>query len=183
MIKFDTKKIDTYAGNLLIPIPKGEDLAEIDRAMKNGKYIRVEISVPREKRSLSANNYCWALCQKIAEEMSKNDKVMKKEDVYRKAIVEMFNPITEAIGNDLVEDMKEAWESRGIGWICIDLGESTLYGQTKLGFYKGSSTFDSKEMSRLIDGLVQDAEALGLAVKSDEELNALIEQWERDRKK
>lgn len=183
MIKFDTKSVEVYNGQLLIPVASTLDLSEVERAMKDGKYIRVEISVPRHKRSLSANAYCWCLCQRIAEEMSKNARLMRKEEVYRRSIKELFEPVISPISNDDVKDMKEAWESRGIGWICEDLGESTLYGYTRLGFYMGSSRFDTKQMARLIDGLVQDAEALGIATKTRDELDILIEQWERDRMK
>lgn len=183
MIKVDTKTIDVYNNHLLIPVNKTIDLSEIYRAIKDGKFVHVEISVPRAKRSLSANAYCWVLCQRIAEEMSKGSRLMRKEEVYRRSIQELFEPKIMSIPNEDVKDWKETWQSRGIGWICEDLGEATIYGHTRLGFYNGSSRFDTKQMARLIDGLVQDAEALGIDVMNEQDRDNLLMQWEKDRLK
>lgn len=47
----------------------------------DSKPLEVEIRRKRKKRSLSANAYCWVLCQKIAERI----RFLTKEDVYRHA--------------------------------------------------------------------------------------------------
>lgn len=48
--------------------------------------------------------------------------------------------------------------------------------------YKGSSEMDSKEMSILIDGAVQEAEQLGIETLPPAELRSLIERWGKDEK-
>lgn len=183
-MKFDTKQIEVYNGRLIIPIPQGASLEILEKAKKGDKFLHVEIDLQKHKkpRSLSSNAYMWVLCQQIAEVLSNNGPVIKKEDVYRQAIKDMFAPITSQVANEDVKDMKEMWESRGIGWICEDAGESTLYGQTNLNFYVGSSQFDTEKMSRLLDGIVQDAQALDIDVKSEEERDEMLRNWEKDRK-
>lgn len=185
MIKFDSSEVQIYNNNFLIPIPKGTSLETIEKAKQSGKPLHIQIDVIKEKRkrSLSANAFCWVLCQQIAEEMSKNGPLVKKEDVYRHAIMELFSPVSTPIKNEDVKEMKDAWESRGIGWMCVDTGEQILYGYTRMEFYVGSSQFDTAKMSRLIDGLVQDAEALDLDILSETERNKLLDNWEKDRKK
>ena len=44
--------------------------------------------------------------------------------------------------------------------------------------YYGSSTFDTQQMSRLIDGLVQDCRALGLETLPPDKLALLKEAWD-----
>ena len=43
--------------------------------------------------------------------------------------------------------------------------------------YSGSSEFDTAQMSRLIDNIVQDAKALGIETMPPKDLDALLEHW------
>ena len=43
--------------------------------------------------------------------------------------------------------------------------------------YYGSSTFDTKQMSRLIDNIVQDCKAVGIETLTPQQLDALKEGW------
>ena len=46
--------------------------------------------------------------------------------------------------------------------------------------YSGSSTYDSKEMAVLIDGLVQDAESLGIVIPlGKKEIERLKTRWKK----
>lgn len=45
--------------------------------------------------------------------------------------------------------------------------------------YYGSSTFDTKQMARLIDNIVQDCKALGIETLTPQQLDALKEEWGR----
>ena len=75
-----------------------------------------------------------------------------------------------------VDDFIKAWQNNGIGWIC-EVVDSTLDGCKKVFAYYGSSTYDTKQMSRIIDMAVQDAEALGIETMPPEELESLLAQW------
>lgn len=183
MISIATKDIQFYNGMLLIPIPPKTSLETIEKAKAQGKTLRVRIDNQPKLRSQSANSYMWVLCQEIAVAMSKDGIITKKEDVYRQAIQDLFIPVSMPVPNSDIAYMKSEWERKGIGWICNIAGESTLYNHTRLEFYKGSSQFDTTQMSRLIEGLIQDAEALGLQVYDRATTSLLLENWERDRKR
>ena len=45
--------------------------------------------------------------------------------------------------------------------------------------YYGSSSFNTKQMSRLIDGLVQDCRDSGIETKTQAEINSLLESWDK----
>lgn len=60
---------------LVIPAPHDNDLSKI----KPDKEYDVEIKEKRKQRSLTANNYMWLICQKIANVLSKHSYTSKAE--------------------------------------------------------------------------------------------------------
>lgn len=66
----------------------------------------------------------------------------------------------------------------GVGWVAVDTGVSKVKTCTVLHFYAGSSTYDTQEMGRLIDCLVNMAREQGVALESDEYIDALVAEWE-----
>lgn len=69
----------------------------------------------RERRSLSANAYCWVLCEKIAIETSTSNVCITKEDVYREAIrrVGVFQIVR--VATAAVAYTCEHWQRSGLG--------------------------------------------------------------------
>lgn len=129
-------------------------------------------------RSLSANAYCWVLCEKIAIETSTSNVCVTKEDVYREAIrrVGTFNIVQ--ILATAVESFCDHLQRNGIGWIAEPLGHRTGDDYDEVCAYYGSSTYDRAEMARLLDDLIEDAEALGIETKSPEEVDRLLSLWQ-----
>jgi hypothetical protein len=141
-----------------------------------GKYhdkdVSVEIKQYREKRSLDANAYCWVLLDKLAAQRG-----ISKLDAYREAIrgiggVSDTICATEKAAPKLVEN----WSHNGIGWFAETM-PSKIAGCTNVILYYGSSAFDTAQMSRLIDMVVQDCITLGIPTKQPEELEELIREW------
>lgn len=137
-----------------------------------GKPYRVDVRQWRDKRSKNANDLCWELCAMLA-----NETGLTKEDVYRHSIREVGVYEALPLREDAIDRFKEAWESRGIGWFIEVVDDSKFQGYKKVFAYYGSSKYDTKEMSRLIDNLMQDAEALGLVV-DQREASLLKEAWD-----
>ena len=78
------------------------------------------------------------------------------------------------VKENAVEKMKELYRT------CIDLGEVTVNGQTghQLQVYYGSSTFDSKEMSGFIDGIVSESKELGIQTMTPAEIERIKAAWQ-----
>ena len=114
--------------------------------------IDVEAKKHREKRSLSANAYCWVLCDKIAKEISKDGTITTKEDIYKDAIVQIgtFEPMI--VEEKAYENFKRIWEKQGLGFLIQEVAKKDKC--VKVHCYYGSSTYDTKEMSLLIDLLI-----------------------------
>lgn len=76
---------------------------------------------------------------------------------------------------------KKNWESKGIGWQSIVIGgESKLEGYTNTINYFGSSVYDTKEMSLLLEELVYQAKELGIDTMTDTEKRELLKMWENE---
>lgn len=144
-----------------------------DISVSNKPYV-MSLEKQKRKRSLSANAYLWTLLDKIAARVGST-----KETVYRKNIHEVGL-------TDIVNVKKEAakrwirnWSSKGVGWHCEILGEGAP-GYYEILVYYGSSVYDTAEMSRLIDSVVQDAKALGIETMTPNELERMKSAWKGD---
>ena len=162
-------------GGWLMVKPVQEDRGKamaIVRKHKDKLYNLV-VKEHQKKRSLDANAYAWVLINKLAEVMR-----IPPAEVYRQAIQDISgNSEIIPIKDEAVEQFKTAWSHNGIGWICRDMGKSKLPGYRNLMVYYGSSVYNSKQMSDLIDALVQDCKALDIETMTPEKLALLMDEW------
>lgn len=143
----------------------------IDSLDDDKEYI-LTIKDKKKKRSLDANAYAWVLMDKIASEMHKS-----KIEVYQDYIKDIGgNSDIICIQDKALDKFREIWEKKGIGWTS-DTMPSKIDGCTNVIVYYGSSTYDSKQMSVLIDRIVQDCKELGIETLSPDELLRLQEEW------
>ena len=150
-----------------------QKIFKLKELTEENKLLSVDIKQYRKRRSLDANAYCWILSQKIAEKIGNT-----KEYVYKKAIREVGQFEIVPIRNDAVERWIKNWESKGLGWQSIIMGESKLEGYTNTINYFGSSVYNTKEMSLLLEELVYQAKELGIDTMTDTEKRELLEMWE-----
>lgn len=136
------------------------------------KPVELTAKRPRKKRSLDANAMMWTFCKKIADATG-----VTKEDVYRKNIREVGEYTPLPIREDAIDRFSQIWAGHGIGWFIEVVDDSKLKGYKLVFAYHGSSTYDTKEMSRLIDSVLQDAEAIGIDTMSESERSLLIDAW------
>ena len=134
--------------------------------------LTVEIKRYRKKRSLDANAYCWVLLDKLAEATG-----VPKSEIYRHAVRDIGgNSQVVCVLEKAAPKLCEGWERNGLGWTA-EVIPSKLDGCVNVILYYGSSLFDAGQMSRLIDGLVQDCKALGIETMPPDKLNSLLEAW------
>lgn len=139
------------------------------------KDIDCEISIKtyRYRRSLDANAYAWVLIGKISE-----SKHIPKREVYREAVREVGGASEIiSIKKSSVKRLQELWNEKGLGWQVEDIG-SNVPGWTNVILYYGSSSYDTAQMADLIDGLVQDAKALGIETEQPEKIQSLLEEYD-----
>lgn len=143
--------------------------------LKNENKLNVELKKYKKKRSLDANSYCWVLCDLIAKELSKQS-TTTKEEVYRDAISQIGTFESMIVGEKAFGNFKRIWEKQGLGFLVQEVTRKDKC--VKVHCYYGSSTYDSKEMSLLIDLIVQECKQLNIEIKSKSEIDSLLKQWE-----
>lgn len=121
------------------------------------KPLTVQVKEYREKRSLSQNAYLWVLLDELGKRLNRSKEELYKFYIRDYGVFEIL-----PLRNDTVSVFIKRWGNKGLGWFCEDLGESKLNGYTKLIAYYGSSTYNSKEMTRLIDAVVADCQEQGI---------------------
>ena len=156
---------------------KGELMAGIDKIVISGvKDLSIKVDKRKRKRSLDANDYLWTLCTKIARKMQDGEAPVTKNEVYRKHIKAVGVYTVLAVQIEAVEKFIETWRRNGTGWV-VEVVDSTLDGCKKVFAYHGSSTYNTEEMKRLIDSVIQDCIALGIETIPPAELESLLTQW------
>lgn len=181
-MKFTTKGVNlikTIGYQLVIPVGGDNELSKISPDIE----YEITIQKKKNKRSLNASAYCWVLCQKIAEELSKTG-YTSKEDVYRKAIKDCSHFSYVPVREDAIERYIQIWQAHGIGWIAEDAGEcQSLKGYHNIMCYHGSSVYTTAEMQRLIDCLVDECNQLGIKLDDSDYIQSLVREWESEQKK
>ncbi len=123
------------------------------------EFIRLKFNKWREKRSLDANAYMWVLLGNIAKHKDINSTA---EELYKKYIKNVGVYEIMPIKTIAVDTYINRWKRNWKGWFCEVLGESKLKDYTNVITYFGSSSYDTKEMSRLIEEIITDAKELGI---------------------
>lgn len=141
--------------------------------IQDGKKYVINVTEYRQKRSNDANAYAWVLIDKIAEKLP----FLSREDVYRDHI-RAIGGVSEifAMPPGAVRKFREAWSKNGVGW-QVDSAGTTPDGLENVIAYYGSSTFDTAQMSRFIDSLIQDAKALDIETMPPDKLEGLLNSW------
>lgn len=154
---------------LCIQTPKARDVCD---TVRPDKTYDMEVKQHRERRSLDANAYAWVLIDKLAKATGQ-----AKTRVYREAIREIGgNTETVCIKEEAAAKLCAGWTRNGLGWLT-DILPSKLPGCVNVVLYYGSSTFDTAQMARFIDGIIQDCKAVGVETLPPDKLEAMLEGW------
>ena len=148
----------------------------IQYLFQQDKTKRYEVKEVKKKRSTNANNYFWKLLQELCEVQNLDTiqeyKIRVKElGIFRRFRIEPKD----------VKTFEIMWQDKGIAWFC-EIADTEYLGSVEfkiINAYYGSSSFNSKQMSRLIDNLVQDCQAVEIETKSKAEIDSLLRSWDK----
>lgn len=130
------------------------------------KPVTVDIKEYHPKRSLNANSYAWVLITKIANAIGSTE-----DEVYLECL--------KNYGQSMMYPALPGKDVSGYFKYYTKESEGTLSGKPCIWYrvYKGSSQFDSKEMSKFIDGVVSESKALGIETATPQEIERMKERW------
>jgi DNA-directed RNA polymerase delta subunit len=138
----------------------------------HNKPLKIAIDVAREKRSLDANAYFHVLVDKIAEKLGISTEEIKvrlviaygelaKDENGDYICLKLPNTVNVENYYKYAEYIGEEMDSIGKIW-------------NKYLVYKETHTLDSKEMSRLLNGTIDEAKELGIDTRTPDEIAKMI---------
>lgn len=158
----------TAKGNPIISLELNEKEPALQMVddLHGADKLTIKIDRYGEKRSLNANNYAWKLLTEIG-----NRTRQSKEDVY-------FLMLKRYGQSEMISVMAHIPIGEYVKY-CEEAGESTLNGKLFKHYkvYKGSSEFDTKEMSIFIDGIVSEAKDLGIQTDTPDQIAKMKSLW------
>lgn len=146
-------------------------LLDIQKDIANGKVFEVEIKEFKEKRSLDANAYFHLLVDKLAKKLNISATECKRNLVLDYGTIDTDNKGLK-IGFKLlasIDPLKVTEYPKIIGQ-CEENG--LLFN--KIIVYKQTRFYDTKEMSLLINGVVEECKNLGIETATPEEINKML---------
>ena len=147
--------------------------AEMYNDFHDEHKLTVTVKKYRQKRSLDANAYCWVLLDKLSAKLNK-----PKIEIYQDMIKCVGdNSVLICAKNKAVEAIISGWEHNGLGWVTETM-PSKLNGCTNVILYYGSSTYDTAQMSRLTNLIVDECELQGIPTETPNEIAQRLSLWE-----
>lgn len=154
--------------NLLIP-----RLLDYIASLNDEDVYELSIDKAKQHRSNDANRYFWELVGQLSAKVG-----VSPEEIYRSFIKDVGgNYEIVPIRDDAVETWIRCWRKKGIGWQCDIIGESKLRGYTNVICYYGSSTYDTKQMSRLINLCVESCKEQDIETMTPSEMALMMENY------
>ena len=145
--------------------------AEYDK-LKSYDKLKIKAVKYTQRRSLDANAYFHVLVGKIADALT-----ISKAKAKNVLICKYGQPQLLPDGDIMVYKTNAPeefmWEQESIHAIPVKYEEKATF----YSIYRGSHTYDTKEMSVLIDGTVADAKELGIETVTPAEIVEMKERW------
>jgi hypothetical protein len=120
----------------------------------------------------NANKYFWEICTQIANAVG-----ITKEEVYRDCIKHCGVSEDCEMTKEAGEGMSKMWSAIGTGWFTEQVDYAEDGDSLLIRRFYGSSTYDTKQMSRIIDYAVNEAKNIGIETDTPEEINRIKSLW------
>ena len=172
-MKFKTSNTKFYSKEgkfyILMQVPdtsanEANKLCEVD-AIKT-----IEFKKEGNSRSLNANAYAWTIINKMAKAVDSTD-----EEIYHDMLHKYGTKEYIACLPNIIPELKKVFK------IVEVVNETNLNGKkgVTLRLIRGSSSYDTAEMSKLIEGLVGEAKILNIETLSPNELARMMEGYKQ----
>lgn len=164
---------DVETGKLIISFQA--DTPQID--LKGGDAVDITAERHRERRSPNANAYFHVLVSKIAAAVGASNTEIKNR------LIREYGAYLYIAGCIPTMTMKAEYEERALVMEGTHLQPIARDAETvRFAFMRGSSTYNTAEMSRLIDGAVSEAKELGIETLTPKALERMKAGWSTGQK-
>lgn len=134
------------------------------------KDLNLEIKQHRNHRSKDANALLWECIGRLAMALRAD-----KWDIYLLMLKRYGQYTYIVVPPNAVEMVARQWRE------CEVIGDININGRdgVQMLCYYGSSTYDTKQFSVLLDGVISEMKEIGLTAPTSEDMRRSIEEWEK----
>ena len=162
---------NTNQFNITLSINENFAISEIDK-LKDDK-LSIKIVKYRKKRSLDANALLWHCLGEIASSLQAD-----KWDIYLQMLKRYGKYTYICVKPNMVDAVKAQWrESEVIGEVNINGSEAI-----QMLCYFGSSTYNTKDFSVLLEGVISEMKEMELETPLSEDMKRALEEWDKKMK-
>lgn len=143
---------------LSLTLSKGEDFTSQFNELSD-KDLDINVKRYYDKRSLRANRYCWSLINKLAGKLRTSNEELYKELLIRYGqtdIIELNNGIDATRYFEYVRELE-----RGENFTTYIVAV-------------GSSKYNSSEMTRFIEGVIEECKEQGIPTETPDEIARMV---------
>lgn len=171
---------DFFTGHAQVTFDAESINIEDINGIKGDERIRVIVKKYRKGRSLDANSYYWVLVTKLADALGISKPHCHNLMLRRYGQIEFFDDKVAYVmlpdTDDTSNRMEQMEESHFAPTAQVTTGkDGVMYRAWKL--LKPSHRYDSKEMSILIDGIVDEAKQMGIETMPKGELERMMTEY------
>lgn len=169
-----TSVLRDFDGRVVISLAINENVPDI--ANMREKKLDIKLTQHREKRSLDANAYFHVLVDKIRGKTGYSFSRVKNELITSYGQIEYIDGQQVVIKTNISPEKMLEQETLHCKPVRVEMQndkEITFYR-----VYRGSHTYNTAEMSRLIDGTIQEAKDLGIETMTPAQIERMMSLWE-----
>lgn len=150
------------------------EITQLLAGLTPGKRYIAEIKQERKARSLNANAYYWKLCGELSAVLR-----IPPNEIYRQHIRDVGgNYEIIRLPQRAVRSFSRSWCEGHVGRVVEDMGTDRNSPEFRyLRVFYGSSDYDTRQMSRLIELMVADCKAAGVETLTPEEMERMMLAW------
>ena len=169
-VKARLEAVNRVDGKTLFALSTEEASTAAELSKLADKDLRIRIVRYRKSRSLNANALFWACVNDIA-----NAVEVDSWTIYIDMLRQYGKSTFICCKPNAVDAVKAGWRE------SVEIGRVTINGKeaVQMQVFFGSSTYDTEEMSRLIDGTLETMRELDIPLPIPHDIQAALEAWEQ----
>lgn len=158
--------IDYSTGRMTILFAPQEDFSRAYEELKDKDKLSLEIKPYKAYRSLDANAYYWVLVSKLAKRLETSNAELHNIMLRRYGTIEIINNqivrllLEESEETDKKVNQSEYYHFKPTAQVK-EMADGKMYRTYVL--IRGSSTYNTEEMARLINGLISECKDAGMS--------------------
>lgn len=165
--------LDTHTKHPIASLELVASPEDVEKYMD--KPLDIEIVKHSKRRSLSANAYFHVLAGKIAGAIGTSNTEIKNLLLRRYGQVEIYHGKPATIISEIPPEEMIKREDIHCAGYAYKVEDGKTY--TSYLIYRGSHTYNTEEMAKLIDGTISEAKEMGIETLTPDEIARMTQSW------